>query len=78
MTDTDPQFKKPRPITKKPVGVKLSFLGVRLLEAMSSRYQGTALEEKKGPLIDRLILAEAQKVRDVHPDIESILSEAGL
>lgn len=71
-------FRKPRPVTKKGVGVKLSHLGVRLLAALSARHQGTPLEEKKGPLVDRLILQEARSIRGQDQAVESILSEAGL
>lgn len=70
--------KKPRPVTKVPVGLKLSFLGQKLLDRMAQRHSGTPLKEYKGPLVDRLILAEAQSIRAHDPQIEALLSEAGL
>lgn len=70
--------KKPRPVTKKPVGLKLSFLGVKLLDRMATRNPGTPLSEDKGPIVDRLIFAEAQAIRSQDSQIEAILSEAGL
>lgn len=79
LSDMEPTFsKKPRPVTKHPVGLKLSFLGVRLLSCMVSRHKGTPLAEKKGPLVDRLILQEARAIRGQDPKIEALLSEAGL
>ena len=71
-------FKRPRPVTKHPVGFKLSGLGVRLLDQMSKRHKGTPVEEKKGPLVDRLILQEARAIRGQDPAVEAMLSEAGL
>ena len=70
--------KKPRPVTKVPVGLKLSFLGQKLLDRMAQRHSGTPLQECKGPLVDRLILAEARAIRSQDPQIDAILSEAGL
>lgn len=79
MEKKEPTFtKKPRPVTKDAVGLKLSFLGVKLLERLSQRHAGTPLQEKKGPLVDRLILQEAQAIRGRDPEVEAILSEAGL
>lgn len=75
----EPKYeKKPRPVTKVPVGLKLSFLGQKLLDRMAQRHSGTPLKEYKGPLVDRLILAEARAIRSQDPQIEAILSEAGL
>jgi len=75
----EPKYeKKPRPVTKVPVGLKLSFLGQKLLDRMSKRHSGTPLREYKGPLVDRLILAEAQSIRAHDSQIEALLSEAGL
>lgn len=77
--EKEPTFKKkPRPVTKDPVGLKLSFLGVKLLDRMARRHAGTPLQEKKGPLVDRLILQEARAIRGQDPEVEAILSEAGL
>lgn len=73
-----PKFKKPRPITKHPVGLKLSTLGVSLLGRFFDRHKGTPLHEHRGPLVDRLLLQEARRVRAEDPEIERILSEAGL
>lgn len=70
--------RKPRAVTKHPVGLKLSFLGVKLLDRMALRHEGTPLQENKGPIVDRLLLAEAQAIRSQDPQIEAILSEAGL
>lgn len=72
------KFKKPRPITKHPVGLKLSTLGVKLLDRLSERHKGTPLHEHRGPLVDRLLLQEARAVRTQDPAVEAILSEAGL
>lgn len=75
----EPKYeKKPRPVTKVPVGLKLSFLGYKLLDRMAKRHSGTPLHECKGPLVDRLILAEAQSIRACDSQIEALLSEAGL
>ncbi len=75
----EPKYeKKPRPVTKVPVGLKLSFLGQKLLDRMAQRHSGTPLQECKGPLVDRLILAEAQSIRAHDSQIEALLSEAGL
>lgn len=75
----EPTFsKKPRPVTKKAVCVKLSFLGIKLLDRMAERHAGTPLAEDKGPIVDRLILAEALAIRSQDPRIEAILSECGL
>ena len=74
----EPKFKKPRPITKRPVGLKLSALGVKLLARLSARHQGTPLHEHRGPLVDRLLLQEARAVRSQDQGVEAILSEAGL
>lgn len=73
-----PKFKKPRPITKRPVGLKLSALGVKLLDRLSERHRGTPLHEHRGPLVDRLLLHEARAVRGQDVEVERILSEAGL
>lgn len=70
--------KRPRPVTKIPVGLKLSFLGQKLLDRMAQRHAGTPLQECKGPLVDRLILSEAQSIRAQDVQIEALLSEAGL
>jgi len=72
------KIRKPRPITKKPVGLKLSFLGVRILDRLSERNPGTPLAENKGPIVDRLLLQEAQVIRGQDQGVEAILSEAGL
>lgn len=74
----EPKYKKPRPITKHPVGLKLSALGVKLLDRLSERHKGTPLHEHRGPLVDRLLLQEARAVRSQDPAVEAILSEAGL
>ena len=74
----EPKFKKPRPITKLPVGLKLSALGVKLLDRLSERHRGTPLHEHRGPLVDRLLLHEARAVRGQDVEVERILSEAGL
>ena len=78
MERKEPVFRKPRPITKHPVGMKLSVLGVRLLSRMTARNVGTPLNEKKGPLVDRLIQQKARTLRGQDAQIETILSEAGL
>lgn len=70
--------RKPRPKTKKPVGLKISFLGVKLLTQLSERNAGTPMQEDKGPLVDRLIFREALSLRNQDAVLESILSEAGL
>jgi len=72
------KIRKPRPVTKKPVGLKLSFLGVRLLDRMAERNPGTPLKENKGPIVDRLLLQEALVIRAQDQGVEAILSEAGL
>lgn len=66
------------PVPKKAVNHKLSALGIRLLSRMSERNQGTPLAEKRGPILDRLILQEARAVRKHDAEIDAILSEVGL
>jgi len=71
-------MRKPRAVTKKPVGLKISFLGVKLLDRLAQRNVGTPMQEDKGPLVDRLIFREAVSLRHQDAELESILSEAGL
>lgn len=63
---------------KRQQNIKLSGLGIRLLARMAARHHDTPLAEKKGPLVDRLILQEAKAIRAKDADIDAILSEAGL